>query len=670
MSDSTSTDYRLDMPALQALMRSKQFDAVLAAANQRLTTAPDDSEALYLAAVASRYLSQFDAAAGYLAELMRLAPAQSRALQEHGHLCRDRGQLDAALGYYQQAVRANPALLASWQGQQRIVAGRGDRYQADQLERQIAHLKALPAQLLAATDLIAQGKLVVAEQRVRAFLGERPHHVEAMRLLADIGVRLGVLDDAEFLLESAVELAPDHLQLRIDYLQTLRKRQKFAAALEQAAYLLAEQPSNPQFKSLYAIELMQTGDYPQALQLLDQVLERMPEEPVTLTTRGHALKTAGDGEQAIDSYLRAIAANPRHGEAWYSLANLKTYQFDPVQLATMAELVDDPSLPPADRVHLHFALGKGFEDGADYRRSFDHYAAGNGLKKAQSRYSAQSMSDELAAQRTICTPVWRAAQEQGGCPAADPIFIVGLPRAGSTLLEQILASHSQIDGTLELPNILALAQRLRRGKKLDGQSYYPAVLETLTAAQRRDYGEQFLRETQIHRAGAPFFIDKMPNNFRHIGLIKSILPNAKIIDARRAPLDCCFSGFKQLFAEGQEFTYDLADVGHYYRDYVALMEHWQALYPGEILQVQYEQVVDDIDTQVRRILDYCGLPFEPACIEFHTNKRAVRTASSEQVRQPLNRAGLGQWQPYQPWLNPLYAALGPALLPADLAATL
>lgn len=667
---SDSTDHPLDMPALQALLRDKQFDAVLAAAKARLAVAPEESEALYLAAVASRYAGQFDGAAQFLTKLIALSPGHSRALQERGHLSRDRGEWAAALGYYQQAVRANPALIASWQSQQKIFAARGDRYQVAQLERQIAHLKALPAPLLAATDLIAQGKLVVAEQRVRGFLAERPHHVEAMRLLADIGVRLGVLDDAEFLLESAVELAPDHLQLRIDYLQTLRKRQKFAAALEQAAYLLAEQPSNPQFKSLYAIELMQTGDYPRALALLDEVLEQLPEEPVTLTTRGHALKTAGSSEQAIDSYQRAIAANPRHGEAWYSLANLKTYQFDEAQLATMAELVDDPSLPPADRVHLHFALGKGFEDSGDYRRSFDHYAAGNGLKKAQSRYSAKSMSDELAAQRAVCTPAWRAAQQPAGCQVGDPIFIVGLPRAGSTLLEQILASHSQVDGTLELPNILALAQRLRRGKKLDGQSYYPAVLATLSDEQRTEFGEQFIRETQIHRGQAPFFIDKMPNNFRHIGLIKSILPHAKIIDARRAALDCCFSGFKQLFAEGQEFTYDLADVGRYYRDYVALMDHWQALYPGEILHVQYERVVDDFEPQVRRLLDYCGLPFEQACLDFHTNKRAVRTASSEQVRQPLNRAGLGQWQPYQERLTPLFEALGPALLPAEIAASL
>lgn len=658
----------LDLAQQQQLLRDKRFAEVLAAAQQRLEQAADDVDALYLAAVAARYAQQFDTAAQALEQLRQLAPQQSRALQEQGHLSRDRGDWQAALGFYAQAVRANPALLASWQGQQRILSARGDHYQAELIGRQIEQLQALPATLLAATDLIAQGKLVVAEQRVRDFLKRHPHHIEAMRLLADIGVRLGVLDDAELLLESAVAMAPEQLQLRVDYLQTLRKRQKFAAALEQARYLLAQQPDNLQFKSLCAIELMQTGDYQQALALLDEVLVQLPEEPVTLTTRGHALKTAGDSALAVDSYQRATVANPRHGEAWYALANLKTYQFNDAQLAQMSALVSDASLPVADRVHLCFALGKGFEDSADYPQSFHYYAQGNSLKRAQSRYRADAMSEDLAAQRSVCTHAWRQRTAGGGCLAGDPIFIVGLPRAGSTLLEQILASHSQVDGTLELPNILALAQRLRRGDKLDGQRHYPQVLQSLSAQQRLQFGQQYLAETQIHRGAAPFFIDKMPNNFRHIGLIKAILPNAKIIDARRAALDCCFSGFKQLFAEGQEFTYDLADIGRYYRDYVELMAHWQQLYPGEILQVQYEQVVDDIDGQVRRILDYCGLPFEPACLQFHTTRRAVRTASSEQVRQPLNRAGLDQWRPYQAWLTPLYDALGADLLPADIAA--
>jgi hypothetical protein len=323
----------------------------------------------------------------------------------------------------------------------------------------------------------------------------------------------------------------------------------------------------------------------------------------------------------------------------------------------MREQLAKPGLAFMDRVHLSFALGKAHEDRGEYEPSFHHYEEGNALKRAQTRYSADAMSGELAKQAEVCTPELFDNHAGAGHSAPDPIFIVGLPRAGSTLLEQILASHSQVDGTLELPNILALAHRLR-GRKA-GQSRYPQVLHDLTREQLAKFGETFIEETRVHRQGAPFFIDKMPNNFRHIGLIHLILPNAKIIDARRAPMDCCFSGFKQLFAEGQEFTYGLEEVGRYYSDYVALMDHWDRVLPGKVLRVQHEDVLDDLEGQTRRMLEFCGLPFEEACLEFHKTDRAVRTASSEQVRRPINRKGQGAWKPFEPWLDPLKKALGP-----------
>ncbi len=266
------------------------------------------------------------------------------------------------------------------------------------------------------------------------------------------------------------------------------------------------------------------------------------------------------------------------------------------------------------------------------------------------------MSEELAKQQAVCTSELFARHEGAGHPAPDPIFILGLPRAGSTLLEQILASHSQVDGTLELPNILSLAHRLR-GRKA-GQSRYPEILHDLAPERFAQFGEDFIENTRIHRQGAPFFIDKMPNNFRHIGLIHLILPNATIIDARRDPMDCCFSGFKQLFAEGQEFTYGLNEVGRYYADYVSLMDHWDTVLPGKVLRVQHEDVLDDLEGQVSRMLDHCGLPFEQACVDFHKTDRAVRTASSEQVRKPINRSGQNAWKPYEPWLDDLKSALG------------
>ena len=524
-------------------------------------------------------------------------------------------------------------------------------------------------------DLIHQGKLLKAEDICRQFLQKVPHNVEGMRLLADIGIRLGMLDDAEFLLESAIRLAPEHTGARIDYINALRKRQKFSLALEHAEHLLTTDPENVQFRSLVAVEQMQTGDFEQAIRTFEHVLKDLPRDPITLTSRGHALKTVGRAEDAVNSYQLALKHYPSHGEAWYSLANLKTYRFDESEVDDMLAQQRNPNLGYMDRVYLSFALGKAFEDRGDYEGAFHQLATGNGLKKAQSRYSADRMREEFEAQMRICSSDLMSRRHTSGYDAPDPIFIVGLPRAGSTLLEQILASHSQVEGTLELPNILTLSQRLRRGgdslrrggdslgendrgaKPESGQNRYPAILESLSDAQLRAFGQQYIEDTQVHRHGTPLFIDKMPNNFRHIGLIKLILPNAKIIDARRHPLSCCFSIYKQLFAEGQEFSYSLEDVGRYYRDYLELMGHWQAVLPGEILTVQHEDVVDDLETQVRRMLDFCGLPFEESCLRYYETERDVRTPSSEQVRQPIFRTALDQWKPYENYLAPLKAAL-------------
>ncbi|MEM8724933.1 MAG: sulfotransferase, partial [Pseudomonadota bacterium] len=376
----------------------------------------------------------------------------------------------------------------------------------------------------------------------------------------------------------------------------------------------------------------------------------------TLTSKGHALKTMGKQEEAVASYRAAFGARPSHGDAYYALANLKTYRFTDDEIDAMREQAARPDLAFMDRVHIAFALGKALEDRGDYEGSFARYEEGNTLKRTQTRYSADGMSEELARQKQFGTAELFEKHKGVGHDAPDPIFIVGLPRAGSTLLEQILASHSQIDGTLELPDILALAHRLR-GRKV-GLPLYPANLHELTGDDFAKFGAQFIEDTEVHRQGAPFFIDKMPNNFRHIGLIHLILPNAKIIDARREPMDCCFSGFKQLFAQGQEFTYGLTEIGRYYADYVDLMDHWDAVLPGKVLRVQHEDVLDDLEGQTRRMLDYLEVPFEEACLEFHKTDRAVRTASSEQVRQPINRKGQGAWKAFEPWLGDLKEALG------------
>ena len=650
------SDHGEEVKQAQEALQRGDFADGLARAETLLAQDPKDGDALYVAAVAARYLDRHDAARSFLERLHAEMPEYGRAWQEAGHLARARDDSDDALSAYARAVRFNPALAASWTAQAELLAAAGRAAEAAAAQEQARRVSSLPRELVAVTHHLHEGRPLRAEEICRHFLRRNPRHVEAMRLLAQIGLRLGILDDAEFLLESAVAFEPDNIQVRLDYMDVLRKRQKFERSRDEAEALYRRDPESPLFQPHLAIESMQTGDYARAFELFDAVLAKLPADPATLTSRGHALKTTGQQDEAVASYRAAISARPDHGDAYYALANLKTYRFTEDEIAAMHEQVARPEIAFMDRVHLTFALGKAHEDREEYEASFGFYEEGNALKRRQTRYDADRMSEELNAQQEVCTSDLFAAKQGAGDPARDPIFILGLPRAGSTLLEQILASHSQIDGTLELPNVLALAHRLR-GRKA-GKSRYPQVLHDLTPEQFTGFGQDFLANTRIHRQGAPFFIDKMPNNFRHIGLIHLILPNATIIDARRDPMDCCFSGFKQLFAEGQDFTYGLTEIGRYYADYVDLMDHWDRVLPGKVLRVRHEDVLDDLEGQTRRMLDHIGLPFEEACLEFHRTARAVRTASSEQVRRPINRSGQGAWKSFEPWLGELRAALG------------
>lgn len=644
----------------KAAIQASRFTDAARIVTDLLASDPADVEALYLCAVVARYTQDYPAAHAALDNLKRLSPDYGRAFQEEGHLLKTEGRPDQALAAFQLATRYNPSLVASWEAQAQLLGAAGQTAEANLAASQLQRLSSLPRELLAVTNHIHEGRIFRAEEIARTFLQKHPHNVEGMRLLADIGSRLGVHEDADFLLETAIKLDPENIQLQIDYIQVLRKRQKFAAALEAAEALVLREPDSAIFKSLLAIECMQAGEYMRALSLFDEVLQKVPNDAATLTSRGHALKTYGRSDDAIASYKAAVQHHPLHGDAWYALANLKTYKFTESEIESMETAKARTDLPFMARVHLSFALGKAYEDIGYVSAAFDAYESGNALKRQQTRYTTEQMQEELAAQKRHCTPALITAQSDKGCPAPDPIFIVGLPRAGSTLIEQILASHSQVDGTLELPDILSLAHRLRGRNQVTERDRYPRILHDLKQEQLEELGQAYIDNTRLHRKGSDFFTDKMPNNFRHIGLIHLILPNAKIIDARRDPMDCCWSGFKQLFAEGQEFTYGLEDIGAYYRAYVDLMEHWNEVLPaGRILKVQHEDVLDDLEGQVRRVLDYCNLAFEPGCVEFHKTERAIRTASSEQVRQPISKRGVGQWRPFEAHLGPLKLALAP-----------
>lgn len=643
-----------DLGRAEEALKQGRIEPAAAIAESHLQAHPDDTRALYLLAVCRRYQNRNVDALNLLGRLRQLDPGHARAAQEAGHNLREAGERNDAIAAYREAVELNPALTASWRALAQLTDAPEARHQADFLE-------ALPPALLSVTSQMYEGRLYRAEQLCRSFLQQHPHHPEAMRLLAALGMRLNVYDDAEFLLESCLELYPDFTRARLDYIEVLNRRQKYTAALAQAERLHRSDPDNIAFETAFANASVAVGRYEDALAGYRRVIARSPDSPGLHLACGHALKTIGRRAEAEESYRRACRVKPDFGDAWWSLANLKTYHFSDSELACMQAREADAGTSLYDRFHLCFALGRACEQRADYAQSFHWYDKGNRLKQTQTRYSADRFSAECDAQRTHCSTDLFQRRAGEGCPSADPIFIVGLPRAGSTLLEQILSSHSMVDGTFELPNVLALAHRLGGRRRIDQPSRYPAVLAELDATDLRRYGEKYLEETRVYRQGAPMFTDKMPNNFRHIGLIHLMLPNATIIDARRHPMACCFSAFKQLFAEGQEFTYGLEDVGRYYRDYVELMDHWDRVLPGRILRVQYEELVSDIEAQVRRVLAHCGLPWEENCLAFHRTERSVRTASSEQVRRPLYDSSLDEWRHFAPYLGPLRQALGPVL---------
>ena len=649
--------------AIDAHMRAGAFGEAAAAARRLVEKQPNNAQSLYRLAVCHRYLGERNSACETLDELARIAPDFARLWQERGHLAKIAGDDAAAIAAYREAVRRNDALAASW----RNIEALGDNRAAAEANSWLRYLASLPPPLLRARGLRNEGRVGQAERLCRNFLKQHPRHIEAMRLLAAIGVGHGIYEDAEFLLESAMAFAPDHRGALVDYINVLHKRQKFRKSLAAAERLLSSDRNSPANHLIYANQAMAAGDFARALDIYDDVLAANPHSPLARDenvwlTRGHALKTAGRVRDAVAAYRQAARLRPEFGDAWWSLANLKTYRFHAAERDRLATLVDTPGIAVADRVHLLFALGKALEDEANHADSFARYAEGNAARRRQLGYDARRMTERLDLQRQVCQRPFFRARAGGGCDAPDPIFVVGLPRAGSTLLEQILASHSAVDGTLELHHIGAYAAKLDGRRNKDETPRYPGALASLTAADRRALGERYLDETRIHRRGAPRFVDKMPNNFRHLGLIHLILPNAKIIDARRHPLACCFSNFKQLFASGQEFSYSLEDLGAYYRDYVALMAHWdEALPPGRVLRVRHEEVVADLQGQVRRLLAHCELPFEPACLRYWETERFIRTPSAEQVRRPINRDGLHHWRRYERHLQPLKHALGECL---------
>lgn len=650
--------------ALAHAQRLLAADPVLAVEQARaiLQAVPRHAGATLILATALRLSGDLDQALAAVEPLAR-ALAQAPEVQlEHGLVLARLGRTRAAVAAFKRATVLEPALAEAWRGLAEALELAGDEAGARAAQARRIQAGVRDPALMAAAAALVDEKLGVAEQILRDYLTARPTEPAAIRMLAEVAARLGRHDDAEALLVRCLELAPGFTAARHNLATVLYRQGRSEDALAHLDPLLAGEPGNPAYANLKAAALARIGEYAQAIGLYEDVLARYPHQPKGWMSYGHALKTIGRSADCAAAYRKAVDQAPALGEAWWSLANMKTYRFSDADLAVMDGQLAREDLADEDRFHLYYALGKAHEDAGRYADSFAHYDRGAALRRTQIRYDPETIRQHVARSKAVLTAPLFASRAGLGCPAPDPIFIVGLPRSGSTLVEQILASHSAVEGTMELPDIAAIARRLSGAKTTRDPSAYPEILATLSPDALKALGEEFLDRTRVQRkTGRPFFIDKMPNNWAHVGLIALALPNAKIIDARRHPMGCCFSGFKQHFARGQNFSYGLADIGRYYADYVELMAHFDAVLPGRVHRVIYESMVADPEREIRALLDHCGLPFEESCLNFHENDRAVRTASSEQVRQPIFKDAVEHWRSYEPWLDPLKTALGPVL---------
>ncbi len=652
-----------ELAAMRGLVRQDRFADALAAGKALIARVPDQRDALLLTAVAQRFLGRIPDALDTLATLERHHPRFSRLHEERGHCFVFMKQAQPAIGAFSVAVGLNHALPNSWSMLEGLYRMTGQAEGSKVAAGQVATLRKLPSEVVTATGLFADGDLDQAERMIRAFLLKNGNDVEAMRLLARIGVARKVFDDPEILLAALLELAPDYHAARAEYAEVLIELHKYDQARAQLERLLREDPRHRAYiQNLYATASVGLGEHERAIAMYRELLQGTPADAELHLSIAHALKTLGNRDEAVESYRRAAASRRGFGDAYWSLANLKTYRLTDAELEEIRTLKADPNLGAVDRHHLCFALAKALEDREEFAEAFGYYEEGNALKRAGSNYRAELIERNTAQQIEVCTPELFSRLKDAGAQDPDPIFIVGLPRSGSTLLEQILASHSLVEGTQELPNIHQIVSNLRGRDPDPSNPRYPRILAEMSAEEFRVLGRKYLADTRVYRSGRPYFIDKMPNNFRHLGIIHLMLPRAKIIDARREPIACCLSNLKQLFAKGQEFTYSVSDIARYYRTYLELMRHWDSVLPGRILRIHHEDVVDDVEGNVRRLLEFCGLEFEPQCIEFHKTQRSVRTASSEQVRQPIFRDGLDQWKNFEPWLGPLKSALGDALI--------
>ncbi len=629
-------------------------------AREILLVVPGHPQALMILAGSQRRLGDLPAASAVLAPLARAQANAPSVHYEWGLTLAGLGDANGAISALRYAVHLAPAYPDAWRALGDVWSLAGDAQAADAAYAQAIRASVNDPTLMAAAVALCDKDLLLAERLLRKHLQTAPTDAAAIRMLAETGLRLGRFAQAEILLRRCLALTPSFSGARHSFVVALFRQKKAAEAIPHIEALLAERPREPVYRNLLAACLAMIGDSERAIVIYEDLINDYTNQPKIWLSYGHALRAAGKRRETVAAYRTSIALAPSVGEAYWSLANLKNEPFTPDDLVAMRTQLARADITEEDRLHLDYALGRALEETGEYEASFAHYAAGAARRRAEISYSADETSDLVARSMAFFSPALFAARAGQGCPDDAPIFVVGLPRSGSTLIEQILSSHSTVEGTMELPELAAMARRLGSvGDEGQADARYPAQLAALHGGDLAALGREFLDRAKTYRKlNRAFFIDKMPNNWAHVGLIHLILPNAKIIDARRHPMATCFSAFKQHFARGQHFSYDLTELGRYYRDYVKLMAHFDAVLPGRVHRVIYENMVADTDAETRRLLAYCGLDFEPACLRFWETDRSVRTASSEQVRTPIFQEGLDQWRHYAGWLGTLHAALG------------
>jgi predicted Zn-dependent protease len=593
-----------------------------------------------------------------LEAVIAAAPNFPHAMVDLAQAYRLQGRLEPAAALLRKALNQDSSLHDGWRLFADLLVGLGEFGAARRAYQEFVNTDRYGTVLEEAKHFVSREQGPKAEAIFRRILREDANHIGALCGLAAVSLSAGHLKDAERLLKHALKQSAHMPLIRRGLAQTYLELGEWAECEAAVRHSLLIEADSPAAWVVLGSVLAHTMRQLAALEAYDQALALEPNQIRVALARGHVLKTLGRRAEAEAVYHRCLELQPDFGEAFYSLADMKNYVFSDAQVAAMEEVLRTSPNADQAQVQINFALARAFEQRKDFSQAFRHYAAGNVARRREAPFDAAGFEDKCRRVAATFSAPFLAAR--AGCGSEDraPIFVVGLPRSGSTLVEQVLASHSLIEGTMELPNVL------RYVRELDyegGADTYPESLIKVPNDSFRALGQRFIKETQIYRSGRPRFIDKMPNNFSHVGLIHLMLPKATVIDVRRHPMDACFSAYKQHFAQGQSFSYDLEDLGRYYRSYLLLMDHWDLVLPGKVFHLCYEDLVRDTETQVRALIAHCGLEFEPACLRFHETKRSVRTASSEQVRMPIYDSGIGYWRHFEAQLEPLRRSLGGAL---------